>query len=254
MARGSVVIDTVCPLVTKVHHELARRANVGFDVLYVGHPGHDEAVGAMGVAPEHTTLVDGPDAVTRLRLTERPVAVLAQTTLAVEEWEAVVAAARRQFGAVWTPRRDDICFATTNRQSALRSVAGDVDAVIVVGSASSANTSALVRVARSAGVENVERVDGADELVGSRQFGTVAVTAGASAPEDAVAEVVRALRPSLVERASPIHEHAYFPLPAALRRLLAGDAIGDRLLRLEPHISANELLGRVERAMSSRVA
>jgi 4-hydroxy-3-methylbut-2-enyl diphosphate reductase len=253
-ARGSVVIDTACPLVTKVHHELAGRVRAGYEVLYVGHPGHDEALGALGVAPAHTTLVHEPRVVADLPHSDRPVAVLAQTTLAVEEWEAVVTAARQRFGTVWTPRRDDICFATTNRQTALRTVATDVDAVIVVGSASSANTRALVGVARGAGARHVERVDAASELLSTRRFGTVAVTAGASAPEEAVAEVVRALRPSVIDRAAPVRERAYFPLPAPLRRLLAGDEIGDPLLRLEQHLSADELLRWVERAVSARVA
>lgn len=253
-ARASVVVDTVCPLVAKVHHELAGRARAGYHVLYVGHRGHDEAVGALGVAPGHTTLVDDAAAVSTLPDGDRPVAVLAQTTLAVDEWESVVTAARRRFGSVWTARRDDICFATTNRQTALRAVADAVDAVVVVGSASSANTRALVRVAEQAGVRHVQRVDGADDLGGVERGATVAVTAGASAPNEAVVEVVRALRPAVVERVAPVLERAYFPLPATLRRLLADDPDGDALLRLEPHLSADELLGRVERAVSARVA
>ena len=253
-AGAAVVIDTVCPLVTKVHHELAGRARAGYDILYVGHEGHDEAVGAVGVAPEHTTLVEHPDAVRRLPDTSRPVAVLAQTTLAVEEWEAVIQAAQTRFGSVWTPRRDDICFATTNRQAALRSVAGEVDAVIVVGSASSSNTRALVAVARRAGAGHVERVDGAHELRSSQRFETVAVTAGASAPEQAVTEVLRSLHPSVVEQVSVLEERSYFPLPASLRRLLVGDHVGEELLRCERHLSADELLCRVEQAMTARAA
>jgi 4-hydroxy-3-methylbut-2-enyl diphosphate reductase len=253
-ARAAVVIDTVCPLVTKVHHELAGRARAGYDILYVGHEGHDEAVGAVAVAPERTTLVEHSDAVRRLPRTGRRVAVLAQTTLAVEEWEAVVRAAEKRFGPVWTPRRDDICFATTNRQAALRSVAGEVDAVIVVGSASSSNTRALVGVARRAGAGHVERVDGAHQLRSSQRFATVAVTAGASAPEQAVTEVVRSLGPSAVESVPILEERAYFPLPASLRRLLAGDEMGEELLRRERYLSADQLLRRVEQAMTARAA
>ena len=253
-ARGAVVIDTVCPLVTKVHHELAGRARAGYDILYVGHEGHDEAVGALGVAPERTTLVEHADSVGRLPDTSRPIAVLAQTTLAVEDRDVVVRAAQARFGPVWTPRRDDICFATTNRQVALRSVAGEVDAVIVVGSESSSNTRALVGVARRAGAGHVERVDGAHELRTSRRFDAVAVTAGASAPEQAVAEVLSSLRPSVVESVSVLEEEAYFPLPASVRRLLAGDQVGEELLRCERHISADELLRRVEQAMTARAA
>jgi 4-hydroxy-3-methylbut-2-enyl diphosphate reductase len=253
-ARASVLVDTACPLVTKVHHELAGRARAGYDVVYVGHEGHDEAVGVLGIAPERTTLVSAPADVERLPATDRPLAVLAQTTLAVAEWEAVVGAVRRRFGPVWTPRRDDVCFATSNRQAALRAVAPTVDAVVVVGSASSANTRALAQVARAAGVGHVERVDGPAELTSPQRFGSVAVTAGASAPDDAVRDVVAALHPVALERAAPIDERAYFPLPAALRRLLAGDDVGERLLQLERELSAGELLSRVEAAMTARAA
>jgi 4-hydroxy-3-methylbut-2-en-1-yl diphosphate reductase len=254
VARASVLIDSACPLVTKVHHELAARARDGFDIVYVGQDGHDESTGALGVAPARTRLVTAVADVDDLPRTGRPVAVLAQTTLAVDEWTAVVGAARRRFGSVWTARRDDICYATSNRQAALHDVAGAVDAVIVVGSASSANTAALVRVARRAGAARVLRVDGSRELSGVGAVPTVAVTAGASAPEDAVREVVRALSPVIVERVAPIHERTHFPLPAALRRLLADDVDGAALLALERELSAAELLARVEATMTARAA
>ena len=253
VARASVLIDSACPLVTKVHHELAARARDGFDIVYVGQDGHDESTGALGVAPARTRLVTAVADVDRLPRTGRPVAVLAQTTLAVDEWTAVVGAARRRFGSVWTARRDDICYATSNRQSSLRDVAGAVDAVIVVGSASSANTAALVSVARRAGAARVLRVDGAGEL-SAGAVPSVAVTAGASAPEDAVGEVVRALSPVIVERVAPIHERTHFPLPAALRRLLADDFDGAALLALERELSAAELLAQVEATMTARAA
>src|SRR5918994_1825393 len=180
--------------------------------------------------------------------------VLAQTTLAVDEWTAVVGAARRRFGRVWTARREDICYATSNRQAALRDVAGAVDAVIVVGSASSANTAALVQVAQRAGASCVLRVDGAGDLPDAGIVATVAVTAGASAPEDAVREVVQALRPAVVERAAPTHERTHFPLPAALRQLLADDDDGAALLALERELSAADLLARVEATITARAA
>jgi 4-hydroxy-3-methylbut-2-enyl diphosphate reductase len=252
--RAAVLVDSACPLVTKVHHELAARARDGYDVVYVGHDGHDESSGALGVAPDRTRLVTGVADVDRLPRTGRPVAVLAQTTLAVDEWTEVVVAARRRFGPVWTARREDICYATSNRQGALRDVAGAVDAVIVVGSASSANTAALVRVARRAGVTRVLRVDGACELPDADRVATVAVTAGASAPEDAVCEVIQALRPVIVERTAPHDERTHFPLPAALRRLLADDDEGAALLALERELSATELLARVEATITARAA
>jgi 4-hydroxy-3-methylbut-2-enyl diphosphate reductase len=252
--RASVVVDSACPLVAKVHHEIVNRARAGFDVLYVGHDGHDEANGALGVAPARTTLVTSADDVARLPSPGRPVAVLAQTTLAVDDWTDVVGAARSRFGEVWTARREDVCYATTNRQAALRAVAADVDVVIVVGSASSANTDALVRTAWRAGATRVLRVDGAADLDDRGEVGSVAVTAGASAPEDAVQEVVTALRPGVVERAAPVDERVHFPLPARLRRLLADDHEGAALLQLAQEVSADELLARVEAVVAARAA
>ena len=154
-------------------------AAAGHDVLYVGHHGHDEAIGALGVAPERTTLVSSAADLEGLRPSGRPVALLAQTTLAVSEWAAVLAGSRQRFGEVWTPKRDDICYATTNRQEALRAAASEADAVVVVGSASSANTAALVDLARAQGVATVLRVDGADDLPRDVHVGTLVLTAGA---------------------------------------------------------------------------
>ncbi len=252
--RASIVVDTGCPLVAKVHHEIANRARAGYDVLYVGHEGHDEASGALGVAPASTTLVRSPDDVTRLRSPRRPVAVLAQTTLAVDEWTDVVAAARTRFGDVWTARREDVCYATTNRQAALRAVAADVEAVVVVGSASSANTRALVHAAWRSGAKRVLRVDGAEELDDPDWVGSVALTAGASAPDDAVREVVAALGPSVVQRVAPVDERVHFPLPAPLRRLLTGDHESAALSQLAHESSADELLFRIEAIVAARAA
>jgi 4-hydroxy-3-methylbut-2-en-1-yl diphosphate reductase len=252
--RASVVVDAVCPLVTKVHHEIATRAAAGHEVIYVGHPGHDEATGAMGVAPDSTVLVSSPAEVAALDAPDRPVALLAQTTLAVDEWRSVLAAAGARFGEVWTPRRDDICYATTNRQAALRAAASGAESVVVVGSASSSNTAALVAVARGAGAEVVVRVDGAAELPPGLRCASTVVTAGASAPADAVDEVVAALRPVSVERASLLEEDAYFPLPATLRRLLADDPATAALVARDREISADELLRRVEAAATDRAA
>jgi 4-hydroxy-3-methylbut-2-enyl diphosphate reductase len=253
-SRASILFDAACPLVTKVHHEIATRAQAGYHVLYVGHDGHDEASGALGVAPAATTLVEAVDDVARLPLPRRPVAVLAQTTLAVDDWQAVVAAARTRFGEVWTARREDVCYATTNRQAALRAVAREVEAVIVVGSASSANTRALVQTARRSGASEVVRVDGAADLPVRGRASSVAVTAGASAPEDAVQEVVAALGPTVVERVEPVRERVHFPLPGALRRALAGDDEGVALLQLAEDLPAAELLARVEAAVAARAA
>ena len=148
-----VVVDAVCPLVTKVHHELKVRAGKGYTVLYVGHQGHEEAVGTMAVAPDSVQLVqteaDVDEAVVP---TGTPVALLAQTTLSHDEWSGIMARAQERFPDLWMPNRSDLCFATTNRQAALKAIAGRADAVIVIGSFNSSNTRALETVARAIGL------------------------------------------------------------------------------------------------------
>lgn len=243
-SHDGVVVDAVCPLVAKVHRELRTRAAEGRQVVYVGHEGHDEAVAAMAVAGRAAVLVPSP-ADLPAGFSGPPPAVLAQTTLAIDEWQAVVDAARARYGDVWTPRRADVCYATTNRQAAVRAVAGTVDAVVVVGSATSANTAALVRVAERAGCPLVVRVDGADDLPRGIAVGVAAVTAGASAPESAVTEVVAALG-GAVERVATAEEDEYFPPPAALRRLLSGDGSAASLLARDRDLSPDEFLTIVE--------
>ena len=190
-ARGSVVVDSVCPLVTKVHHEVKVRAGKGYRIVYVGHEGHEEAVGTMAVAPESTTRVETVTDVESLPRFSVPVAMLAQTTLSHREWHEVAVAVRKKFPDVWTPGRSDLCFATTNRQSALMDIAPRVDAFVVIGSANSSNTRALERLAVEAGCARVIRVNDADELPADLH-GTVGVTAGASAPDELVEQIGRA--------------------------------------------------------------
>ena len=247
----AVTVDAVCPLVAKVHHELRARAAAGQHVVYVGHAGHDEAEAAMAIAPSLSTLVHDPADLPDLG--GAPVALLAQTTLAVGEWQAVRDAAAERYGDVWTPARDDVCYATTNRQAAVRAVAPHCDAVVVVGSASSSNTAALAAAATDAGCPLVLRVDGGDDLPADLHVRTVAVTAGASAPDAAVGEVVRALG-GRVEPFSTVTEEAYFPPPASLRRLLRGDAAAVALLARDRHLSADELLTHVERVAAGWAA
>src|SRR5688572_16913107 len=147
-AHGGVVVDAVCPLVTKVHHEVKVRAGKGYTVLYIGHEGHDEAVGTMAVAPESVRLVEHEEDVDHLDLpSDTPVALLAQTTLAMQDWAGVKDRAQERFPELWMPGRSDLCFATTNRQTALRAIADKADAVIVIGSANSSNTVALEKTA-----------------------------------------------------------------------------------------------------------
>ncbi|HEU4840984.1 MAG TPA: 4-hydroxy-3-methylbut-2-enyl diphosphate reductase, partial [Ilumatobacteraceae bacterium] len=163
-ARGSYVVDSVCPLVTKVHHEVRVRAGKGYRIVYVGHDGHEEAVGTMAVAPDSISRVESVDEVAALPEFTEPVALLAQTTLSHRDWAGVAVAVRARFPDVWAPGRSDLCFATTNRQSALMELATRCDAIVVIGSANSSNTRALEQLARDAGCPRVFRVNDPDEL------------------------------------------------------------------------------------------
>ena len=225
--RGSYVVDAVCPLVTKVHHEVKVRAGKGYSIVYVGHEGHEEAVGTMAVAPDAIHRVESVAEVEALDDFETPVALLAQTTLSHREWAEVAEAAKDRFPGIWTPGRSDLCFATTNRQSALMAIASRCDAMVVIGSANSSNTRALERLAVEAGCARVLRVNGADELPDDLT-GTVGVTAGASAAEELVDEVLAHLAPRQgIEEVTVTDEDEYFPPPRNLRDLIAAvDAAG----------------------------
>ena len=217
---GGTVIDAVCPLGTKVHHELKVRARKGYTVLYVGHEGHEEAVGTMAVAPESVHLIQSTSDIDKLKNTEGPYALLSQTTLSMNEWQDLRDHAESVFPEIWMPNRSDLCFATTNRQAALTAIAATADAVIVIGSANSSNTVALAKVAEAAGCKRVLRINGAFELPDDLS-GTVAVTAGASAPESLVNEVLEFLNPvNGVEISSVTVEDEYFPPPPELREML----------------------------------
>jgi 4-hydroxy-3-methylbut-2-enyl diphosphate reductase len=232
-AHGGTVVNAVCPLVTKVHHEAKVRAQKGFTVLYVGHEGHDEAVGTLAVAPDAIRLVQNVDELegaTNDLASDAPVAVLAQTTLAHSEWRDVLHRTRDRFPQLWTAARDDLCFATTNRQAALTDIARRADAVVVIGSANSSNTLALAQVAAEAGCSNVMRIDGPDDLDVATLRGAriVGVTAGASAPEELVEAVIAVLAPrDGVERVRVTDEDEYFPPPRELRdAMVALDTLG----------------------------
>jgi 4-hydroxy-3-methylbut-2-enyl diphosphate reductase len=231
-AEGRYVVNAVCPLVTKVHHEAKVRARKGFTILYVGHSGHDEAVGTLAVAPDAMHLLEDEqqldDLLADVEDPER-VAMLAQTTLAHNEWSDLLDETRQRFPNLWTASRNDLCFATTNRQNALTRIASAADAVVVIGSANSSNTIALTKVAGDAGCKRVLRVDGPEELdvdaLGDARI--VGVTAGASAPEDLVEAVIARLAPrDGVEHVRVTDEDEYFPPPRELRELIpALDAI-----------------------------
>jgi 4-hydroxy-3-methylbut-2-enyl diphosphate reductase len=240
-AHNRYVVNAVCPLVTKVHHEARVRARKGYGILYVGHAGHDEAVGTLAVAPDAIHLVEDDaaldDAIAGLDDTEH-VAMLAQTTLSHREWSGLLDRARERIPNLWTASRNDLCFATTNRQAALETIARRADAVVVIGSANSSNTLALVRVAEDAGCPLVLRVDGPEELdpvrLGDARI--VGVTAGASAPEDVVQAVISALGPrDGVEPVRVTDEDEYFPPPRELRELMpALDALAALLVGGDP--------------------
>ncbi len=219
-AAGGFMVDAVCPLVTKVHHEVKVRAGKGYRIVYVGHAGHEEAVGTMAVAPDAIHRVETVDEVAALPDFDEPVALLAQTTLSHRDWEGVAEATAARFPDLWMPGRSDLCFATTNRQGALLAIIDRCDALVVVGSANSSNTRALEALARAAGCQHVYRVNEAAELP-DHLSGTVGVTAGASAPEELVDHVLAKLAPAEVELVDYTDEEEYFPPPRNLRDLVA---------------------------------
>lgn len=219
--RGSFVVDSVCPLVTKVHHEVKVRAAKGYRIVYVGHEGHEEAVGTMAVAPDAIDRVESIAEVDALPQHDGAVALLAQTTLSHRDWEGVAVRVKERFPDAWTPGRSDLCFATTNRQSSLLAMAERCDAIVVIGSANSSNTTALARLATDAGCQHVVRVNTAEELTDDLQ-GVVGVTAGASAPEQLVREVLERLAPTNgIELVRVTEEDEYFPPPRNIRELQA---------------------------------
>jgi 4-hydroxy-3-methylbut-2-en-1-yl diphosphate reductase len=229
-ARGSYVVDSVCPLVTKVHHEVKVRSGKGFRIVYVGHEGHEEAVGTMAVAPQAISRVESVADVDALPEFDEPVALLAQTTLSHRDWEDVAVRVRERYPEVWTPGRSDLCFATTNRQSALMAMAARCDAIVVIGSANSSNTMALAKLASEAGCPRVFRINRVDELPDDLA-GIVGVTAGASAPEELVDAVIEFLDPAAgVELVHVTDEDEYFPPPRNIRELQSAIEIASTAL------------------------
>ena len=216
------VIDATCPLVTKVHAEARRFARSGHSIVLVGHGGHEEVEGTTGEAPEAIRVIESANEVLELDLDGGPVAYLTQTTLAVDEVEDVVRALRDRFPDLEGPGSDDICYATSNRQDAVRAIATECDLLLVIGSGNSSNSRRLVEVAERAGsaaklLDDDTELDPA-WLAGAR---TVGVTAGASAPEalvDRVVEALRRLGPVAVQERNVVDEAVQFTLPVQLRR------------------------------------
>jgi 4-hydroxy-3-methylbut-2-enyl diphosphate reductase len=217
-------IDATCPLVTKVHLEAIKYAKEGYNIVLIGHEGHDEVIGTMGEAPESITLVETPEAVDELPFADdAKIAYLTQTTLSVSEAEAIIARLRQRFPKVHCPPKDDICYATTNRQEAIDTLATNADAVIVLGSQNSSNSRRLMELGASRGAKAF-LIDGIHELPDDALSAddTVLISAGASAPEVVVQECVDSLVKKYgaeVESIVVREEHVSFPLPKELRLL-----------------------------------
>jgi 4-hydroxy-3-methylbut-2-enyl diphosphate reductase len=222
--RNLRAIDATCPLVTKVHQEAVRFANEGYTILLIGHADHDEVVGTMGEAPDNMILVENEEAVAKLEFApDAKLAFLTQTTLSVDDAEIIIRALRRRFPNIVGPSKDDICYATQNRQEAVKDLVPEADVVVVLGSQNSSNSMRLAEIARTLG-KPAYLIDGVKEINPGWFEGveTVLITAGASAPEDVVEECVQYLQDrfgATLESRTIREEHVSFPLPKELRVL-----------------------------------
>jgi len=222
--RELQVIDATCPLVTKVHNEAKRFAREDYDILLIGHEGHEEVIGTAGEAPDHVQLVDGPDSVDSVTIRDEDKVIwLSQTTLSVDETMQTVERLRERFPKLQDPPSDDICYATQNRQGAVKAMAPECDLVVVVGSGNSSNSVRLVEVALGAGADAAHLVDYADDLDPSWLEGvaTVGVTSGASVPEILVSGVLDRLAEygyDKVHTVTTANETTVFALPREIRR------------------------------------
>ncbi|MEV6419920.1 4-hydroxy-3-methylbut-2-enyl diphosphate reductase [Streptomyces sp. NPDC051662] len=228
--RNLATIDATCPLVTKVHREAVRFANEDYDILLIGHEGHEEVIGTSGEAPDRITLVDGPDDVTNIQVRdESKVVWLSQTTLSVDETMETVDALKTRFPRLTSPPSDDICYATQNRQTAVKKLAEEAELVLVVGSRNSSNSVRMVEVARDAGAPAAQLIDNADGIDETWLKGvtTVGLTSGASAPDVLVDGVLHWLTDhgyQDVETVKTADESITFALPRELRHdLRAGN-------------------------------
>lgn len=223
--RNLRAIDATCPLVTKVHMEAVKFAREGYTIVLIGHEGHDEVLGTMGEAPGSMVLVEDAEDVSKLDLpADAKLAFLTQTTLSVDEARVVIEALRKKYPRIVGPNKDDICYATQNRQEAVRDLVPEADVVLVLGSRNSSNSQRLAEIARGTG-RAAHLIDRAGELKNEwfRPTDTVLVTAGASAPEEHVQACVDHLRAAFgaeVESRVVREEHVSFPLPRELRVLL----------------------------------
>ena len=223
--RNLIAIDATCPLVTKVHLEAVKYAKEGYTIVLIGHEGHDEVVGTMGEAPERMLLVETAEDVERLQVADPGrIAYLTQTTLSVDDANIVIAALRNKFPLIANPPKDDICYATQNRQEAVRELARQADVVLVLGSQNSSNSKRLAEIANSLGTHS-HLIDGVSEIEAAwfDRAETVLITAGASAPEDVVQDVIEFLEKrfgATIQEEYVRDENVHFPLPKSLRELL----------------------------------
>jgi 4-hydroxy-3-methylbut-2-en-1-yl diphosphate reductase len=223
--RKLQTIDATCPLVTKVHREALKFASEGYTIVLIGHAGHEEVEGTMGEAPDHIVLVESEDDVDALEVPDpTKLAYISQTTLSVDETRSIIARLRARFPSIVGPRTDDICYATTNRQSAVKQMAAQCDLVLVIGSRNSSNSNRLVDVARDAGaashlIDNEDQVQ-EEWLEGVRVVG---ISSGASAPEELVERLVAFFRARGVDDVSELEvlrEDVRFMLPKTIRKAL----------------------------------
>jgi 4-hydroxy-3-methylbut-2-en-1-yl diphosphate reductase len=222
--RNLRAIDATCPLVTKVHLEAIRFAKQGYTIVLIGHHGHDEVVGTMGEAPEAIVLVEEEDDVERLQVAdETKIAYLTQTTLSVDDANRIIKRLRARFPKIASPPKEDICYATQNRQEAVHTLSQQADLVLVLGSQNSSNSQRLMELAREKGIA-AYLIDGAADIDPNwfQNVETVLITAGASAPESVVSECVDYLKTrygAILESRSLRDEQVHFPLPRELRHV-----------------------------------
>ncbi|MBC7771845.1 MAG: 4-hydroxy-3-methylbut-2-enyl diphosphate reductase [Pyrinomonadaceae bacterium] len=245
-ARNLTAVDATCPLVTKVHNEAIRYAKQGFDILLVGHADHQEVVCTLGEAPDAIQVVESPEDIANLNIKDPTrIAYLTQTTLSTDDAGVIIDAIRSQFPSLKEPPSSDICYATTNRQAAVRQIAPECDVVLVVGSKNSSNSVRLTEISANVGV-HAYLLDDVSELreewfshvAGGPTQATVLVTAGASAPEDLVAELCRTLLSryggtnGCIEQRDVFSEDEEFGLPATLKKLMRQEGIDPETRRI----------------------
>jgi 4-hydroxy-3-methylbut-2-en-1-yl diphosphate reductase len=258
--RGLTSIDATCPLVTKVHSEAIRYARQGYQILLVGHANHQEVAGTRGEAPQATQVVESPEDIPNLRIDDpNKLVYLTQTTLSTDDAAIIINALKAAFPAIKAPPTDDICYATTNRQHAVRQIAPECDVVLVIGSKNSSNSQRLTEIAEHVGTraylfDDVSEFDPAWLPTGKE---TVLVTAGASAPEDLVADLCRFLvntYKATIEQRDLVDEDAAFNLPGALRRMMKDRGIEghDRAVRVGLPTVTAEAYGAVPLTISAK--